>query len=84
MWPIGSRAFYTLGGVSWSRGNKGGEGWGGDELWSPKRGKAPANMQRAKLLAARALAAYPGYASTRKVQTPEKTKNMLLVVRKWE
>jgi hypothetical protein len=41
-------------------------------------------MQRAKLLAARALAAYPGYASTRKVQTPEKTKNMLLVVRKWE
>lgn len=38
-------------------------------------------MQRAKLLAARALAAYPGYASTRKVQTPEKTKNMLLVVR---
>jgi len=35
------------------------------------------NSQRAKVFAARAEAAYEGYASTRNVQTPEKTRSIL-------
>lgn len=46
-------------------------------LWSPKSGKAAANMQRANVFAASAEAAYKGYASTRKVKMPEKAKNIL-------
>ena len=36
-----------------------------------------AKLERANEFAARALAAYNGYASTRKVKTPEKTSSML-------
>jgi hypothetical protein len=46
-------------------------------LWSPNNGNAPANIVLVNVLAAIALAAYNGYASTRKVKTPEKTRNML-------
>ena len=49
-----------------------------DLLWTPKRGNAAAKLLLAKLFAARALAAYKGYASTRKVNTPEKTNSVLL------
>lgn len=41
------------------------------------RGKAAAKLDRAKLLAANELAAYSGYASTRKVKTPLKTSSVL-------
>ena len=46
-------------------------------LASPKSGNMAANMLRAKLLAAKALAAYNGYESTRNVNTPEKIKIVL-------
>ena len=46
-------------------------------LASPKSGNIAANMLRAKLLAAKALAAYSGYESTRNVKTPEKIKMVL-------
>ena len=39
-------------------------------IWTPKSGNAAAKADRAKLLAARALAAYSGYDSTRKVKMP--------------
>lgn len=48
-----------------------------DLLWTPNKGKAPANELRAKEFAASALAAYRGYASTRNVKTPEKTRIVL-------
>jgi hypothetical protein len=40
-------------------------------LCVPKRGKIPPKLDRAKLLAASALAANSGYASTRNVKMPE-------------
>jgi hypothetical protein len=40
-------------------------------LCVPKRGKIPPKLDRAKLLAANALAANSGYASTRNVKMPE-------------
>ncbi len=40
-------------------------------------GVPAAKLERAKEFAARALAAYNGYASTRKVKTPEKTRSIL-------
>jgi hypothetical protein len=43
----------------------------------PNNGNAPANELRAKEFAASALAAYRGYASTRNVKTPEKTRMVL-------
>ena len=43
-------------------------------LATPNRGNAAAKLDRAKLFAPKALAAYRGYASTRKVKTPEKTR----------
>lgn len=51
---------------------------GQDLLWIPKRGNIAPNVDRVKLLAANALAAYVGYASTRNVKMPEYT-NMVLV-----
>lgn len=46
-------------------------------LASPKSGNVAANMLRANLLAAKALAAYSGFESTRNVNTPEKIKMVL-------
>lgn len=46
-------------------------------LYVPNRGKIPAKLDRAKLLAASALAAYKGYASTKKVKMPEYTRTVL-------
>lgn len=45
-------------------------------IWMPNSGNAAAKLERANEFAARALAAYSGYASTRKVNTPEKTRSM--------
>jgi hypothetical protein len=42
-------------------------------IWTPNNGKAAAKYDLANEFAARALAAYTGYASTRKVKTPEYT-----------
>lgn len=58
---------------------KGLPGRHGDLLWIPNNGNAPANELRAKEFAESALAAYRGYASTRKVKTPEKTSMVLFV-----
>ena len=44
---------------------------GVDLLWIPKRGNMPPKLDRMKEFAARALAEYRGYASTRKVKIPE-------------
>ena len=49
----------------------------GDLLAVPNNGNAAAKLLLAKLFAARALAAYSGYASTRKVKTPEKISTTL-------
>ena len=46
-------------------------------LWIPKSGKIAPKVLLAKLFAARALAAYRGYASTRKVHVPENDKKTL-------
>lgn len=46
-------------------------------LWIPKRGKTPPNAERAKLFAARELAAKTGYASTKNVNMPEYTRMVL-------
>lgn len=46
-------------------------------LWIPKRGKTPPNVERAKLFAARELAAKTGYASTKNVKMPEYTRMVL-------
>lgn len=43
-----------------------------------KGSDAPAKQLRAKLFAANALAAYKGYASTRNVKIPLKTRTVLL------
>jgi hypothetical protein len=48
-----------------------------DLLWTPNNGNAPANELRTKAFAASALAAHRGYASTRNVKTPEKTRTVL-------
>lgn len=48
----------------------------------PNRGKIPPKLDRMKLFAASALAAKVGYASTRNVKTPEKTRIVLEVTRK--
>jgi hypothetical protein len=50
-------------------------------LCMPKRGKIPPKLDRMKLFAASALAAKVGYASTRNVKTPEKTRIVLCATR---
>lgn len=51
-----------------------------DSLWFPNSGKTAPKLDRIKLLAAKALAAYMGYASTRKVKIPEYTKIVLMTL----
>lgn len=48
-----------------------------DSLCVPNKGNTPPNVDRTKLLAAKALAAKVGYASTRKVKIPEYTRMVL-------
>jgi hypothetical protein len=50
-------------------------------LCIPNKGKMPPKLDRMKLFAASALAAKVGYASTRNVKTPEKTRIVLNVTR---
>lgn len=50
-------------------------------LCMPNRGKIPPKLDRMKLFAASALAAKVGYASTRNVKTPEKTRIVLCATR---
>lgn len=50
-------------------------------LCMPNKGKIPPKLDRMKLFAASALAAKVGYASTRNVKTPEKTRIVLEVTR---
>lgn len=48
-----------------------------DSLCVPNSGNTPPNVDRTKLLAAKALAAKVGYASTRNVKIPEYTRIVL-------
>lgn len=53
-----------------------------DLLWIPNSGKIPPKEDRVKLLAASALAANVGYASTKNVKIPEYTRIVLEVTRR--